>query len=301
VILKPTVFVLGAGASQAYGFSLGEGLVEEVGGKLQAGQADALALQECGPSVGHIEAFRRDLLNSSRSSIDAFIESRGQDYDEVGRLSIAQRVLRQEQELSLRPPHVDWYRQLLDAILGNSSEQFLRNCLKVITFNFDRSFERKLFLALEANYPQADLLQLVNSIPVLHVHGQLGAPGWLPNPSDGAWTRPYEPAIDAETIGRCAAQLHIVHHQVDDAVLETAKYWIGEAQRVCFLGFSYHELNLQKLGIPNSLRGKDCQGTAFGITPGRLSRAQRLLDGTVGLHTTATIMDYLSTASFLFE
>ena len=54
-------------------------------------------------------------------------------------------------------------------ILGNSREQFLCNNLKVITFNFDRSFERRLFLAVQTNYPGEDVPTLVAKIPILHV------------------------------------------------------------------------------------------------------------------------------------
>jgi hypothetical protein len=296
VILEPTVFVLGAGASQIYGFPLGPALVEDICRDLVE-NARISVLHECGPSGEHIENFRSDLSDSERSSIDAFIESRAADYDEVGRMAIAQCLLKAEHEGHLRPKG-DWCRVLFDAILGDSCDQFLRNRLKVITFNFDRSFERKLFLALNANYPGPDLPALVNSVPVLHIHGDLGGPSWLPSTG---WARPYTQALDAATIRKCAAGIHIVHHRIDDSVISTAQQWIRDAARVCFLGFSCHELNLPKLGAPDLLRGRECQGTAFRIDAAPLSRVTRLLDGTVRLHSADTdILGFLSGATFLY-
>jgi hypothetical protein len=64
-------------------------------------------------------------------------------------------------------------------------------------------------------------------------------------------TRPYEASADAKVIRLCADHIHIVHHTIDDETLTVARQWLNEADRICFLGFSYHELNLAKLDIAN--------------------------------------------------
>jgi hypothetical protein len=300
VIIEPTVFILGAGASLAYGFPSGPDLVQDVCVELAPQYVDRVnAICACGPSAEHVERFRRDLFNSARTSIDAFIESRGDEYDLVGRLAIAQRLLRSEEDRRLNAGD-DWYRAFFDAILGTSVEQFRRNSLKIITFNFDRSLERKLFLALSANYGNENAVTLIEHIPILHIHGQLGLPEWIPAWKGGP-SRAYEPSEDPAVIRQCADQIRIVHHAVTDVVLHTAQTWIREAARVSFLGFSYHELNLKKLGMPQVRRGLSaCDGTAYRMDPGPLSGVKLLVDGTVNLRN-VNILDYIRSEPFLYQ
>jgi hypothetical protein len=301
MIRQPTVFVLGAGASLAYGFPSGARLVEEVLDALRNGSAIE-ALRGCGVSADRARQFGSDLRNSTRQSIDAFLESR-QDYDEVGRLVIAQRLLLQEREDGLRlSPPGDWCATVFAAILGTSVNQFHQNALKVITFNFDRSFERKMYLALEANYPNDNPANLVRSVPVLHIHGRLGAPDWLPGGAE-QYTRPYARNEEGGHVIACSKEIHIVHHSVEKSILSTAKDWLSSATRVCFLGFSYHELNLEKLDAPAVLAGKNCAGTTFGIDPGPLSRVRTLLGTayTGGRFVEQRIEDFVRELDWLHE
>lgn len=138
-------------------------------------------LVSAGVAEEAIDAFRNDLLRSERTSIDAFIESRSEDYDYIGRLAIASQMLRREDESRLRPKN-DWCPLFFDAVLGSGPEQFARNKAKVITFNFERSFERRLFLALRANYqvPKDELYALASGAApgsadrlALRAHGHL--------------------------------------------------------------------------------------------------------------------------------
>src|SRR5687768_9260193 len=87
MIRRPTVLVLGAGASQPYGFPSGAGLATEVArnlaslrGRFVRDIAEALHgnLDET-----MVRDFVRDFAASGRTSLDAFVESRPEFIDLV--------------------------------------------------------------------------------------------------------------------------------------------------------------------------------------------------------------------------
>src|SRR5262249_53254614 len=77
-----------------------------------------------------------------------------------------------------------WYGHVLDR-MGSKPDDFRQNNLSVLTFNYDRSFEQFLFLALQDRYGigPTDAANLLDEMPVVHLHGSLGslpplAPGY---------------------------------------------------------------------------------------------------------------------------
>jgi hypothetical protein len=291
---KPTLLVLGAGASSAYGFPLGHKLRRSIVASATGNKdhADKIALAS-NKSRDAVHQFGLELQQSRRSSIDAFIESRAHDYDEIGRCAIARELLGVESDNGLFPKvNVDWYSSLFDAILGNSSDAFRRNQLKVLTFNFDRSFERALYLALEANFKGQDIDQLLDVVPVHHVHGDLGLPSWRARYRNVNDRRPYTPADDRESIAMCAQRMKIVHHPVHSETSETIREWFEWSRRVFFIGFSYHELNLKKLNVPACLIGKTAYGTAYGMEAGLRERVIRLTNNNQGPMLARHAFDY---------
>src|SRR5258708_4269156 len=212
MIKKDTVFVLGAGASQAYGFPSGTGLVDRICAKLEDPASDHFrVLQEAAKCTeAEIKHFRRRLRESRLNSIDAFLQRR-QEHSALGKCAIAQDLLACESETTLYPPPAkDWYRTLFNIILPNSPDEFRANRLKVITFNFDRSFEHALFRSLETLFDDASMtpdrnepVRMLAMLPLLHLHGQLGALGWIP---DAPFSRAYAPTNHPDAIAKRAEQ-----------------------------------------------------------------------------------------------
>src|SRR5262249_10209399 len=126
-------------------------------------------------------------------------------------------------------------------------ETFKDNQVRVITFNFDRSFERRLFLFLKAFFgmTDADAARLRGAIPVLHLHGSLGGEKWLDE--NRPESRQYEPAASPEQCVALLDRLRIVHEEIDRDELKRARDWLHDTETVCFLGFGYHQLTLKRL------------------------------------------------------
>jgi hypothetical protein len=285
MITKPTVFVLGAGASAPYDFptDLNTRIREEIH---PSQSTEFLSdIVNCGVSAAHVRDFAERLGNSGQS-VDEFIV-RHPDYREVGKIAIARAVAPWEDERVLHPYYKKsadtdaqrWYQYCFDKLLRSSTGgpcSIPDNKLTVVTFNFDRSFERAFFNFVLAScirdFDPERAKQFVEAIPIYHIHGQLGLPGWLKRPSDSpdAHLRDYGLLdFSPDALKRCATQVRIVDDEVDDdPIVGKAREALQRAERVCFLGFSYHPLNLRKLRMDTWGGPKAMFGTAYRLSAG---------------------------------
>jgi hypothetical protein len=193
------------------------------------------------------EAFRR----SGQSSVDAFLEHRT-DFIHVGKLAIAYCLIPYEAEdaffQSGNSRGGDWYQYLFGR-LNAPFEEFGQNKLSVITFNYDRSLEHFLLTTLQHSHGKtfnecADLL--MNNIPIVHVYGQLSERRY-PHPE----ARQYSPTRQRfDVVASAASGIKILSET--GPKLDEARRLLVDADRICFLGFGYHQLNVKRLAIDKS-------------------------------------------------
>ncbi len=191
------------------------------------------------------------------------------DLFEIGREAIAWALIPHENLKHLFEVG-DWYQYLLRAIKANSFEGVANNILTIITFNYDRSLETYLLMALQKMYKgvaRDAAVDILNQIPIIHLHGQLGMLGWQTENHDG---RPYEGRMSPEIIKESANGIRIVHEaEAMSREFEQARRAIAEAKRVFFLGFGYDEANLSRLKITWT-RKKDFAGSCYGLRPAEI-------------------------------
>ena len=298
------VLVLGAGASQAYGFPLGRPLSDSI----RSGLANERhPLQRSSRNVGFddtlVTEFSREFRDSGRYSIDAFLQSRP-EYLELGKFAIAATLVPFEHDDNLFPAEEnkeDWYRYLLNQILPGSPDAFHENRIAVVTFNFDRSFERRLFLAVKATYQVQDeaASELARRLPVVHVHGSLGLASW--SGATGSQSRDYVPEASNERLLEVSQQIRLVGESAPDPFDQPWEPLIHAATEVHFLGFSYHELNLRRLDVSRRLQGKRVLGTRLGMSLGEVRPVSRAFRQT-GIDLAGQevpILEYLRHVRFL--
>ena len=155
-------------------------------------------------SAGGVAKFCDALLLSGTESVDAFLEHRS-DYLGVGKAAIAWALIPYERlrylfESWTRPSRdqADWYQYLFSRMSSDTPfEKFGENKLSIVTFNYDRSLEMYLVTALENSYDKRrdEAVNVLAQIPVIHVHGQLGALPW-----QDRLARQYEGSLDEATI-----------------------------------------------------------------------------------------------------
>jgi len=249
VITKRTVLVLGAGASSHYGFPLGEGLRDRVCG-LANDNVLVVACNESGLDRSDLQDFTETLIHIGYTSVDWFLEE-WQSYTDVGKLAIAAALIPIEKPERLFPPEATgghWYEQLVN-LMDAGSDAFAENRLSVITFNYDRSLEHYLWTVLKTRHrgDEERAARDFRSVEIVHVHGSLGA-----FPLPGSPGHAYAPNKDPKTIRDCADKIIVVGEAEDSASeFGRARELLGEAERVVFLGFGYHEESVRRLGIFN--------------------------------------------------
>jgi hypothetical protein len=161
-----------------------------------------------------------------------------------------------------------------------SCDHFKKLQLSVITFNYDRVFEYFLHYGLRSSYnlSVAEAVDLGAVIPVIHVHGRLGAPIW----EDAPDARDFDPLLMASQVKAVAEQLRIVHEigVPDDAGFKHARAEIESAYRIVFLGFGYHHLNVERLQLHQPQgEGPDMFGCGYGLSAGEAMTVKNLLLG----------------------
>jgi hypothetical protein len=209
-------------------------------------------LTECGFSESAIIAFRDALKLSAQASVDAFLEHR-EEFREIGRAAIAQRLMRNERLDELfNPPkgEQNWYEYLFGR-LNAPLHQFSQNKLAVITFNYDRSLEAFLFTALKNTYGASDncVADALRAIPIIHVHGQLGLLEWQIGSDPITERRTYDQMTNYQTIKLAAAGIRIIHEAMEMSGFDEAHQHLCRASRIYFLGFGYHPMNMERLRL----------------------------------------------------
>jgi hypothetical protein len=283
MITIPTVLVLGAGASCPYGFPTAKELKKRICENFSYPNTPTARLLGDGDPSRFVE-FREAFLKSGVPSVDAFLERRP-EFLNVGKLAIAYCLIPYEQEAHLYPPFVDsgdWYEHLSEK-LNASFDEFGDNKLSIITFNYDRSLEHYLFTSLRSLHGRSvdDCLAKLAKVPIIHLYCQLGT---IPYPQRGS--REYLPLGGDEKKARdavldAAHGITLLHEAASDLV-EAGKL-LEAAKRICFLGFSYHPLNVSRLAIDTKNAGsKVIFGTARGMIGRELTDVQVRVHKTLG-------------------
>lgn len=290
MIERRTVLILGSGASKPYGFPTGIELKNNILGinlrrALEMAKLDQdnpnyspnwrYLIETCGESA--IESFFYSLRRSGKNSVDSFIEHRP-EFMEVGKLLISYQLIQYETEDQLFTAGGNWYQYIYDR-LNASFEDFPKNNISIITFNYDRSLEHYLLTCLQHDYGvnEEKAAEALHSINIVHLHGTLGE---LPAISK-ANSRNYEARITKESLDIASKNIKIIHEDiVDDQQFKKAKWLISEAERIWFLGFGYGKINLDRLELPSILKkSQQVFATTFGLKYGEIMTIRGLLSG----------------------
>jgi hypothetical protein len=267
MIRRKTTLVLGAGASAPFGFPTGYELLRKVvdWANTSPGQTNPILFSEFKGS--EIKEFREALEKSGKMSVDSFLEHRP-EFIPIGKRAMAMALIQCEHQ-----PHLfkrdgkSWYEYLFYQ-LDAPFDDFSGNQLKVLTFNYDRSLEHFLFTALKnsSGKTEDECASKLNSIPIIHLHGDIGN---LPHINQSL-ARHYNTNITPDLLDVATKRIKIIHEKTtDDFSFELARKFLSESEVICFLGFGYHPINIERLGIRNRITGlgqKIRLGSTFGLT-----------------------------------
>lgn len=271
MISRRTVFVLGAGASMAYGFPSGPRLRHEICTQtLKPIDPRHEILKEMGYSLDELQECRVALARSWSSSIDMFIASRA-DYADVAKAAIVLTIAKYEidQKLFFSDPDEDWFRYLWRFLHDPNGEPLPTDRVSFVTFNYDRTLEHALSNGLKyaknVQEVTADMLPMI-----VHVYGSLGP---YPFKDVSGWTRDFATRSTEDNIARSRESIKVISENAASDVTPAqaqAHALLEQAEQVIFLGFGYDEDNLRILRL---LKDDYCltpschvRGTAMRVT-----------------------------------
>jgi len=284
MITTKTVLVLGAGASEPYGFPIGSKLVRDMRDYaglansenwcrsflewLQRNAGDEAASWS---GIGHdMKPLCRELGVCRTCSIDEFLERR-EDMVNAGRLVISICLLmaegRSKSQLWSDATEGHWYDYLKSQLI-NRPKELGQDELRVITFNYERSLEHFLYWSLKPYYSQAmtdeEYTAAIKQFRFLHIYGSLG-----PLPWQSATGAVDYGAQGYGEILAAAKGIRVLHQGTQDTVqqnLKQAQEWLKWADRVLFLGFGFHKDNVERIALAGTLRSKQkISGTCCGL------------------------------------
>jgi len=304
---KNTVFVIGAGASKEANLPTGYELKSKISKLLdirfdfnnqKSGDCiitDAMRIFVRSPEGhnGNINPYLheawhiRDALPQA-ISIDNFIDAH-RDNDKIalsGKLAIVRSILDAERRslLYFEKPRIDsninfsrlektWYISFFQLLTENCQKNDLKERFKSITliiFNYDRCIEHFVYNALQNYYKlsEAEAAEQVKNINIYHPYGDVGTLPWINQ--NGAMGFGAEP--NSQKLLDLSQKIKTFTEGTDpksSEILEIRKH-MGVADRVVFLGFAFHKLNMQLITpeyVDDSNNSKvKCFATTYGIS-----------------------------------
>jgi hypothetical protein len=253
MIKLPTVIVVGAGGSCAYGFPSGQTLLNDARTETIENLSTYTHKYY---GTDRVVTLQQALLESQGDSIDNVLEFRD-DLDHLARLYIASRILRAENTArGFFSGHRDWLAYLFQRMDDGcrSVEDFEANPVTFVTYNYDRVIERRIASGLRARYRATDeqLEAFWQKHPVIHLHGSVGSlrhgKDFVPFGARDLEEQQFAESCDRRMLERSSNGIKIVH-QADGKTPEfdAARTALNQAERIMFLGFSFGTANVDRM------------------------------------------------------
>jgi hypothetical protein len=287
---EPTVFILGAGSSNPYGFPLGSELKEQI---IKLDEKEIENLLEKKQEVKKlIPDFLETLARGDYETIDNLLDQKPR-YRELGAYYIVKVIAEKEIEKNLFPQR-EHYADLFQ-MLNVESESNSEVLFSVVTVNYDRSFE--YFLRCNAKYNchqdlELNAMRKISKLHIIHAHNSLG------NLSEVPYGRV---TSTKEYIHEAARQIKIIPDSIENSneYIEAQRV-IAAAKNIVFLGFGYHKKILSALFAKSNLIGKQIFGTGVRFDQNHrieLNEIMNNINGTITLggenQDNSAFLDYL--------
>lgn len=219
-------------------------------------------------------------------SIDNFIDSeRGNDKLALcGKMAIVEAILEAERKSKIffdryqGTRKIDfpalentWYLPFFRTLTENCRAEDLQGRFETITlviFNYDRCIEHFLIHALMSYYrlSEAQAAEIVSSLKIIHPYGTVGSLPWQDQSSSTCME--YGGEIQAGQLIDYAQRIRTFTEGAHSEQMDQLRYNMKHTERLVFLGFAFHRLNMELLMGASDDRYEnplsiDCFATAF--------------------------------------
>lgn len=228
------------------------------------------------------DKFLRSFSESHVLSIDTYLASLSKETDLLqraifelfGKLTIAIIVIYYETSSPLGVRKDDWIHTFINLFLKNNPEKFFKNSPKIITFNYDRIFERMLYTHLIEfhKYDHGEAKSQIEKLDILHVYGCIGD-----------FTQWNDLSSNSEFLTTACESIRVIGEERDrfsniEGIIHTK---FEASENIYFLGYGYDEINntLLKKSFKkhNWNEYKKVYSTTIGLRKSDLNRIQNSL------------------------
>jgi hypothetical protein len=319
---QPTLFVLGAGASQEVGLPIGANLTgeiarrvdfyfDETGLGLRRGDPSLIhVLRQQGGDINRYVRAGRQISVGMRyaNSIDDYLDAHKDDAEInlCGKLAIVRSILEAERESALyvdtrnrdaiyaRPGEVDqsWFLRFFKILVigvDKAHIDSLFNNVSVISFNYDRCLGYFLIRAITEYYAvsSAKAQEVVGRLNILFPYGSVGK---LSDVVFGGEN------FQVDRLSSVASGIRTFTEERENAAaLGHIHAVLRQASVVVFLGFGFHEQNMRLLTPPSPLPNQmtvqvppsdsRVYASAFGVSgPNSMVHKARIISLVSGVH-----------------
>ena len=266
---------MGAGASQPFNYPTGIELRELI----RKGTRNCDIIEALKKLYNHFDEnncseiltkFIGNFSESSVRSIDFFLE-KNPTYMDIGKMTIASYIIPEENDEKLRdikPRDIseNWYIELFDRV-KDSFDDFDKNQISFITFNYDRSLEQFLFEALKHLFlskTEEECAEKLKKIPLIHLYGKIDPLPWEDRTNGQGYSLTTNIYL---RLKNATENIKLINDERDvkkSKEFQGAHNLIKKAQKIYFLGFSFDSTNLERLDV-KLMNSKSIYGTSFGL------------------------------------
>jgi hypothetical protein len=317
VFKSKTLFVVGAGASFEFGLPTGNELKSKIAKKLDITFSDgynqnngdfkiteafrSLTSSQTPPSKDispyvHAAWQIRDAMPQSLS-IDNFIDAHQQDncIRICGKLAIARTILQAEREsLLYTDMHSNdrlspdkymntWLGQFALRLTENVRKEDINTILDnviFIIFNYDRCVETALVHILRNYYfvDQGVAQEIVRRIAIFHPYGMVGSLPW-----QGGNSVAFGEDVSGPRLLEVSGRIKTFTEQTEEGdYLNKIKSAYQSANKIIYLGFGYHALNMELLKPKTSASATEIYGTTYQLSGSEHQVVQRVVIHSLG-------------------
>ena len=216
-------------------------------------------------------------------SIDSFIEDhQGDEKIELcGKLAIVQSILEAERKSFLFFDHHKrdakpdfntlqdtWYNTFMKLLTERCRKENISQRLEdvsFIIFNYDRCIEHFLFYALQTYYgiEPTEAARLMRELKIFHPYGIVGHLPWQAAEDD----TPFGDNCSSSELLSIAGQIKTYAERIEDeATLTAIRQAVQDAEIVVFLGFAFHQQNMELIKPEQPTNAKRIFATAWDIS-----------------------------------
>ncbi len=304
--------MIGAGASYEFDMPLGKDLILNIGAALsqfdsnssRRGHACEEILEACsrmrpedwGPYRNAAKLISDAALSGVVNSIDDFLEShnRNSHIVNLGKLAIAREILASEVKAKVNFSKVGsaaarntWaaklFAKMSEGVAADTPERFSENC-RFIVFNYDRCLEHffQQALTLRFGISPAEANKIVSEIEIVHPYGKVAdIPPHGKRPDSNELPFGQEKYTDKLWDLSDRIKIYTERTEKNDTVLNTARRYVAQSERIVFLGFAFQKQNIEFIfNEMNHLlpEEKACFGTMMGMSNVNRQEIQKALE-----------------------